>query len=333
MASQKTGPAGRWAVGVDLGGTKLKVAGVDARGDLFQVRQVETQAGDPMRVIEQIVELAREVVAEAGDGPPVGVGVGVAGQVTAATGAVHFAPNLRWHRVPLQAELAERLRLPVRVVNDVRAATFGEWTFGAGRGSQDLVCLFLGTGIGGGIVSGGRLLAGSSNSAGELGHQTVELNGPVCTCGNRGCLEALAGGWAIERDARQAASAQPLSARALLERSGDDPGKITARMVIEAYHEGDQLAGRIVSRALAALEAALVSMVNGFNPERILFGGGIMAGLHEEILNLESKVKKRALGIATANLRFLPGELLNDAPTVGAAAFVLREMAAGNSEK
>lgn len=326
MANSKTDSIDRWAVGVDLGGSKLKVAGVSKNGTLFNEQQVVTPADlGPAGVIEQIAELVRVVIADSPAGPPVGVGVGVAGQVTAMTGTVHFAPNLRWQQVPLQTELTKQLRLPVRVVNDVRAATFGEWTFGAGRGSQDLVCLFLGTGIGGGIVSDGRLLAGSSNSAGELGHQTVDLNGPICTCGNRGCLEALTGGWAIERDARQIATTQPAEAQALLERADGQPDRITARIVIEAYRTGDPSARRIVTQALSALEAALVSIVNGLNPERILFGGGIVTGLQKEILGLETAVKERSLGIATTTLQFLPAELLNAAPAIGAAAFLLRE--------
>jgi glucokinase len=324
MADINTTPPGRWAIGVDLGGSKIKVGGVSEAGTLFATRQVATPAGDAPAVIDRIVALVTELRAHYPEHPPAGVGVGVAGQVIAGSGMVHFAPNLRWDRVPLQEALTDRLSLPVRVLNDVRAATYGEWTFGAGRGCTNLVCLFLGTGIGGGIVTDGRLLVGHSNSAGELGHHTVDLNGPPCSCGNHGCLEALTGGWAIKRDGRRAATERPEAARALLERAEGKADAITARTVIDAYHAGDALATEIITTALTALEAGLVNIVNGLNPERILLGGGLATGLQAEFLGLEAAVKQRALSIATADLQLLPAALANDAGAIGAGAYILR---------
>jgi glucokinase len=140
-----------------------------------------------------------------GASPPVG-GSGSAGQIDPEHGMVRFAPNLGWHNVPFQSDLAGALGLPVVVTNDVRAATWGEWLHGAGKGCNDLVCLFIGTGIGGGVVSGGKMLSGCSNTAGEVGHMIINLHGPPCSCGSRGCFEALAGGWAIARQAREAVS-------------------------------------------------------------------------------------------------------------------------------
>ena len=202
-----------WAIGVDLGGTKVEVAQVDSAGQVRQRLRRPTDVRDgPAAVEAEIVAAVREL-RQAVDAPPIGVGVGVAGQIEAASGAVRFAPNLGWHDVPLQADLQQALGLPVAVTNDVRAATWGEWLHGAGQGCDDLVCLFVGTGIGGGVVSGGRMLTGGSNTAGELGHMTIDLHGPPCHCGNRGCLEALAGGWAIARRAQEAIGADRSAGR------------------------------------------------------------------------------------------------------------------------
>ncbi len=154
-------------------------------------------------VLNQIVKGVEQLKgADPGFQCPVSASVSP-GRWTRETGAVMFAPNLDWHNVPLRAEVEKACAIPVVVTNDVRAALWGEWLFGAGRGAGDLLCIFIGTGIGGGIVCGGKVLEGCSNTAGEIGHMTVDLNGPLCNCGNRGCMEALAGGWAIARRAHE----------------------------------------------------------------------------------------------------------------------------------
>jgi glucokinase len=318
-----------WAIGVDLGGTKVEVAQVDAAGILRQRLRRPTDVKDgPSAVEAEIVEAVHDLRAKIGSSPT-GVGVGVAGQVDGENGVVRFAPNLDWHNVPLQADLNEALDLPVVVTNDVRAATWGEWWHGAGQGCDDLVCLFLGTGIGGGIVSGGRMLSGCSNSAGELGHITVDLNGPPCHCGNRGCLEALAGGWAIARQAQEAVSAQPDVASALLEMSGGRPESITAKMVVQAAHRGDVLARHLVDRMTQALIAGAVSLVNAFNPCRLILGGGLIEGMPELIQQVDQGLQQRALAAAYAPLRVLPAQLHNDAGAVGAASMVMRLVTEG----
>ena len=204
-----------FAIGVDFGGTKIEVAHVEGGSVRRRLRLATDVAGGAEAVQAQIVTAVRSLAKEAA-AHPLGVGVGVAGQIEPGNGRVHFAPNLHWHDVPLQSALANTLGLPVVVTNDVRAATWGEWLHGAGKGCDDLVCLFVGTGIGGGVVSGGRMLVGSTNSGGELGHVTVNLDGPPCHCPNRGCLEALASGWAIAEQARSAVAADTAAGAALL---------------------------------------------------------------------------------------------------------------------
>lgn len=321
-----------WAIGVDLGGTKVEVAAVDADGNILQRLKQPTRAETgPENIMAAIADMVRQVQGRGPKTPPAGVGVGVAGQVDAATGVVRFAPNLQWREVPCRERLQTDLKLPVVVTNDVRAAAWGEWRHGAGRGAQDLICLFIGTGIGGGVVSGGRMLAGCTNTAGELGHITTDLNGPPCTCGHRGCLEALAGGWAIARRAREAVRDDPAAGQAFLHAAGLKepvaPADLDARAVAAAARAQDPLARRLVDEVARALIAGTVSLVNAFNPCRLILGGGVMQGLPELTGRIEAGIRHSALNSATENLEVLPAMLVGVAGVVGAATLAIRSFA------
>jgi glucokinase len=318
-----------WAIGVDLGGTKVEVAQVDALGRVRQRLRRPTDVKDGLAAVEtEIVAAVRDLHGSVGH-PPVGVGVGVAGQIEPDTGVVQFAPNLGWHGAPLQADLSRALDLPVVVINDVRAAAWGEWLHGAGQGFDDLVCLFVGTGIGGGVVSGGQMLAGCSNTAGELGHMTIDWHGPVCHCGNTGCLEALAGGWAIARRAREALAADPTAGAFLLGMAGGQPEAVSAKVVAQAAHENDPLARQVVDEVAQALVAGAVGMVNAFNPCRLILGGGVIEGLPELVQRVGQGVRQLALTAASSPLQVVPAHLHNDAGVVGAAALAIRSFIKG----
>ena len=313
----------RWAIGADLGGTKVEVAQVDAFGYVHQrlVRAADVKAG-PTAVEAEIIAAVRELQ-ESMVSPPFGVGVGVAGQVEPSSGLVRFAPNLDWHDVPLQADLQQALGLPVVVTNDVRAATWGEWLYGAGQGCDDLVCLFVGTGIGGGVVSGGQMLTGCTNTAGELGHMTIDRYGPACHCGHRGCLEALASGWAIARRAQEFIAAGLLASAPLLKLAGGQPEAVTAKIVAQAAQAGDPLAQELVDEVVQALIAGAISLVHAFNPCRLILGGGVIEGLPELVEWVDRGVLQRALAAATAPLQILPAHLRNDAGVIGGAALIM----------
>jgi glucokinase len=313
-----------WAIGVDLGGTKIEVARVGAGGKLSQrVRRPTNIQSGPAAVKAEIVAAVLDLQAGASS-LPAGVGVGVAGQVDSKRGLVRFAPNLGWRDEPLQPDLSQTLGLPVVIVNDVRAATLGEWLYGAGQGCNDLICLFVGTGIGGGVVSGGQLLSGCSNTAGELGHITIDTQGPSCHCGNQGCLEALAGGWAIARQAKDAVSANPVAGASLLKMAGGHSDAITAEIVAQAAKASDPLAVHLIDNVARALIAGVVSLVNAFNPCRLILGGGVMEGLPELVQRIDQSVRQRALAAAIEPLRILPAQLHNDAGVVGAAALAMQ---------
>lgn len=316
------------AIGIDLGGSKIAFGTVDEEGRLLELLRYDTERqGGYSAVLNQVVKGVGQLKGTFGISMS-GIGIGVAGQVEPGTGAVVFAPNLDWHNVPLQAEVQKACAIPVVVTNDVRAALWGEWLFGAGPGGGDLVCIFIGTGIGGGIVCGGRVLEGCSNTAGEIGHMTVDLRGPLCHCGNRGCMEALAGGWAIARRAHESVKADPVFGSTILKMAGGKAEDITARTVVQAFYAGDALAAEIIEEVTDALAAGVAALVNAFNPCRIILGGGIIEGMPEMVSRIDKGVRRRALSAATGCLVIRASKLGNEAGIIGAAALAMKTFSA-----
>lgn len=301
----------KWAIGIDIGGTKTNIGCIDAAGNILRKIQIPTDTSEKFEDIIQ--EIATEIkLLSQGLNAPQGIGVGIAGQIDAITGDVFFAPNLRWKNVPLKKQLEKSVQHPVRVINDVRAATLGEWLHGAGKGMNNLVCLFIGTGIGGGVVCEGQLLLGSNNSAAEVGHMTVDINGPKCSCGSYGCFEAIAGGWGIAKRAEEAHFQEEALA-----------SPVTAKEVIEAFHQGNAIASQIIDNAKKAYIFGAKNLINVFNPERLIIGGGVYRGLPEILNWMKEGVRQQALPAASEKLTILPGVLGNDAGMVGAASLLL----------
>ena len=306
------------ALGVDLGGTKVETALVDKNGKIISSHRYPTnREKGALRIIDDVVTCVEECL-DKGKEDAQALGIGVAAQVD-HSGVVLSSPNLDWQNVPLRAMLEEKLKLPVVVTNDVRAASWGEWHFGAGKEVDDFVVIFVGTGIGGGVVSGGRMLEGCSNTAGEIGHTTLIVEGRNCSCPNKGCLEAYAGGWAIAERAQEAVQANPEAGKALISLAGGVE-KITAALVSQAYHDGDILSFQLVKETAQYLSAGLVSIVNAFNPCLLVVGGGVIDGLPELIKTAEPFIKKKALKVAAQNLKVVRAALGNEAGIVGAAA-------------
>ncbi|MBI4340515.1 MAG: ROK family protein, partial [Chloroflexi bacterium] len=241
-------------IGMDVGGTKWETALVDGQGRILA--SVRTASRYGMRV-EELVEGARASVAKLKaqvEGIElVGVGVGFAGQIDPETGTVIGSPNVGWQNVPLKEALEFAFNLPVVVVNDVQAATWVEWKLGSGRGATHLACIFVGTGIGGGLILDGKLYRGSAGSAGEIGHTILNAQGTLCRCGAQGCLEAYAGGWAIALRAQEAVQRDTEGGRLMLALAGGDLRQVTAATVSQAAHTGDPLAARLVQEVGADL--------------------------------------------------------------------------------
>jgi glucokinase len=307
-------------LGVDIGGTKIDTALVDAAGTIISTYyRLVDPTKDPDKTIFDVIDSVKICLHESGKKASA-LGIGVAGQIDKDLGLVRYSPNLpTWHNVPLGARLKEALDIPVSVNNDVRVITWGEWQHGAGQGEKDLVCLFVGTGIGGGIVSNGRLLEGCHNTAGELGHMTVVAGGRKCHCPNEGCLEAYAGGWAIAERARDAVRANPQAGQALLDLAGEID-RISSITVSQAYQSGDPLAQRLVKDTAKYLSAGLVSIVNAINPCLIIVGGSVIIGLPDLVPLVEKRVHSLALQTPLENLRITTAKLGNKAGVIGAAA-------------
>ncbi len=314
-------------VAVDLGGTKLMVADVDVHGRIVDsVRRPTAPLRGPDAVVGGIAEAFAELRERQGGLTYAGLGIGVAGQVHPQTGVVRLAPNLGWHDFPLRARLEERLALPVIVLNDVQAAAFGESRAGAGRGEKDMIALFVGTGVGGGIVHDGSLVLGCGGSAGEVGHITIDLDGPECRCGNRGCLEAFAGGWAIARRAQELVAQRPAEAHALLALVQEDAAKLTAEAVAAAAIAGDPLARALVAEVAGYIGVGIATMANLYNPCMVVLGGGVIEGIPDLIEAITRVVRERALAAAAEQLRIVPAGLAGNAGVVGAAAWARRRL-------
>lgn len=261
-------------IGIDAGGNKTRGLAI-AEGQVISARETPTDISGAEAVLQGILRLFRELAREAEEaGAQVAAwGVGIAGYIDFSAGTVTLSPNLPLRDLPLRDLLQEATGLPVMVDNDANAAALAENRLGAGRGCRHQVHLTLGTGIGGGLIIDGRLYRGASGSAAELGHLVILEGGPQTACGHSGCLEALASGSAIEREARE-----------LLKRGWRPPGHtgeglaaLGARELARAAREKDPEARKIWERAGHYLGVGTASLINAFNPEAVTFSGGLTA--------------------------------------------------------
>lgn len=304
------------AVGVDIGGTKLAAGVVAADGSILDRVRYDTPA-DGDAIIEIVVSVARDFAERHHLGSPA-VGLGVAALMT-ADGGVSFAPNLPWTSFPVRDTLRSRLECPISVDNDANAAAWGEYRCGAGRGVRDsMVMLTVGTGVGGGLVLDGRLLRGAGGMAGELGHIAILEGGPLCACGQRGCLESLASGTAIGRMGREAVARGTLPTGSPL--LSLEPAAITGKAVTVAAHAGDEGATAILASAGRWLGIGIASLIAAFDPEIVVLGGGAMQAGH---LLLEPAIEAADARLVGRGFRTLapiaPATLADDAGLVGAA--------------
>jgi glucokinase len=311
------------AIGVDVGGTKMRAALVDDAGGIRESLERATNVDEA--IDEQLTSLIQAVCSWPPDPSSItGIGVGIAGIIDTKRGVVRHAANLNLRNLPLEASLKRKLGLPVIIENDARAIASGEWHYGAGQGCDDLVCLVIGTGVGIGVVSGGKIL---SNTVGELGHIILDLNGPPCTCGAWGCFEAFAGGWAITRKAKQMIADYPKAGESIVHLAGGSIEAVDTKIVVKAARNGNPLACRLIDEATEALIAGAASLVNAFNPTRVICGGGIIDGTPELVGRIAQGVPWRALTVACEGLQVLQADLGNDAGTIGAAALAMHKYA------
>jgi len=312
----------RYAVGIDLGGTKLR-GGLLSEGGQLAAR-VETQT-EAWKGVAGVLANLKGVIARILDSTDrsriAGIGIAAAGQIHPRTHAVVYAPNLDWHDVPLRDDIESAFGMPTYVENDVRAAAWGEYRFGVGRDAQSLIAVFVGTGVGSGAVMDGLLVRGFSNAAGELGHTQVVMDGVPCRCGQRGCVEVYASGSGFVRRLRDALDEGV--ATSLAEETGRDPARLTAALVARAAAAGDAFARQLWLDAERSLGVALSNYVTILNPELLVLGGGIMTTVPAFADALADRVTKGAT-LMSRGVRVLKAALGDSAGIFGAADLVWR---------
>jgi glucokinase len=313
--------ASGFLIGVDLGGTKIHTALADREGQVLSEVRIPTEATKgPEWVIKRILDTINQTIQVAGinQGSVLGVAVGSPGPLSIKTGVVHSAPNLGWHEVPLRKLLEERLQKPVYIDNDANLAALGEHVYGAGRGVAHMVFITVSTGVGCGIILNGRVFHGVDGGAGELGHMKIMPDGPLCSCGSRGCLEALASGTAIARVARELVATG--EGASILKHSGGNPGEITAITVTAAAAAGDEEAAGIVAEAARYLGIGISNVINIFNPELIVLGGGVMEIGQPLWQGVWKEVNSKALPSPRMQVRLVSAALGQRAGVLGAVA-------------
>lgn len=272
-------------------------------------------------VLGRMLDASRRSVAAAKKEFPrldvAGVGIGAPGPLDAARNIIRLAPNLGWKNFPLRQRISEGLDLPAVLDNDANCAALGEWWQGAARRTLNAVCVTIGTGIGGGIIIGGKLYHGASSAAGELGHTTIDAGGRRCKCGNYGCIEAYASGPAIAARAVEALEAGAFSQLPAM--VAGDLERVTAQTVYDAAHDGDELALEVVRDTAVYLGAALANFVNIFNPEVVVICGGVTLAGDKLFHPLQREVAKRAFKPAVEVCQIVPGQLSGTAGVLGAA--------------
>ncbi len=321
MSKQKA-----YALGIDLGGTKTLAAVIDVTtGEVVASARKRTRAERGQDFVSQrTIELATAAI-NAAQLPPgtamLAIGVGAAGQIDRKTGVVLDAPNLGVHNMPLGDILHQQFNVPVSVGNDVEVAALGESLYGAGRGYNNFVCLFVGTGIGSGIVQNGRMYTGFTGTAGEIGHITIQAGGRICGCGSRGCLEAYASRTAITRailaEIHHGRASVLSDDAARLLKDGDTV--IRSGILASAIQQHDELVTEVVTEAADYLGYGLASVMNFYNPDCIILGGGVIEAIDLLFEAAMHRARTAALAASARKTPILRARLGDFSGVVGAA--------------
>jgi len=313
-------------IGVDLGGTKLLAGAVDADLRVHHRAMRPAQAPAQGAVLARVEEVVREAM-DAVEAEVAAVGLGIPCLIDLRTGVAVSSPNLGvLAGAPVRDLMAERLGVPVYVDNDANAALLAEARAGAARGVSDAVLLTVGTGVGGALLLDGRLYRGSQGAAGELGHMVIEADGPRCqgACPNHGCLEAMASGTALAREARAAATAEPDSALGLAAAAGRE---VTGALVTDLAHDGDAVSIAVLELIGTRLGVGIASLVNIFNPEVVIVGGGVMAAGELLLEPARREMALRALPPSRDRVKVVATRFGAESGMLGAAVLALDGLA------
>ena len=307
-------------IGIDIGGTKIVAGLVDITGKVMARKKILVGHDKSYLIVrDAIIMLVRDILSENNIHTESleRIGVASAGQIDSGFNKIIFSPNLGWRNVTLRDDFEAALKVHTFVDNDVNAATYGEWRFGAARGADNVLGVFIGTGVGGGIIIHGKVYRGSYNAGAEIGHIILNPFGYPCNCGNTGCLEAYCGGgYIVERVKKHIKSGYRGKVWELIDGNLDS---LNAGHVEYGSTLGDDLCEAVWTEVLEYLGAGLASLANLLNPEVIVLGGGVAYGTRHLIEDVKPIMKKRAMAASLKNMKLVKAKLKEDAAIIGAA--------------
>jgi glucokinase len=311
----------KYVVGVDLGGTKICAAVVNFMGQVICKATLPTEAEKGEKfILNRMIKIIEKVIGECkvDRKKVVGVGIGSPGPLDIDKGEIICTPNLPFRNFNIVKPIKDNFKIPVYLDNDANAAALGEYMFGAGKGSKNMVFITVSTGIGGGAILNGKIYRGNTKNALEVGHMTLEKEGPLCNCGNYGCAEVLASGTAIAREGKRAVKIGECTS---LSKYKD----ITSKEVFKEAELGDEVSKNILDRALNYLGICVANVVTCFDPEVVVIGGGVSKGGSIVLSKVKQVVKKRCFQSTSENTKILSALLGEDSGAIGAAALAIME--------
>ena len=309
----------KYVVGVDLGGTKIYTALVDLEGNIIKEKTVETLAHEgEQAVVGRIVDTINYVIDGTDKNLIKSIGIGSPGPLDVKNGIIIENSNLPFKNFAIVKTIKETYDLPTYLDNDANVATLGEFMFGAGKGTENMVFITASTGIGGGAVLNGKLFRGSTGNALEVGHMTVATEGPRCGCGNLGCAEALGSGTAIGKRAKEAVLSNVVTSLKNYE-------NVTAKEVFKEAANGDRVAKNILNTSLTYLGIAVANTITNFDPEKVVVGGGVVNGGDIVIETIRNVVEERCMAAFVENCTIEKAVLGGKAGVLGAAALAITE--------
>lgn len=307
-------------LGLDIGGTKIAAAAVSSKGRILLENEVPSPSHDGDKMVDTFRKLVSGEIQRCRERnlDIKGIGIAAAGYISRKDGVLVESPNIAWHMVPLKMVAEEASGVPAFLDNDANGAAAGERFAGVAKGVDDFVYITLGTGVGGGVYSEGRMLRGNRGMAGELGHIIIDPNGPLCGCGRRGCLEALASGTAMGREGAKLAERSPDTV--MLEMANGDPAKITGKVVAQAAEQGDEAALEAIQRWSVYLAEGIVDFIHIFDPKMVVLGGGVSRSGHLFIGRVQDAVMEHGIRALVEGIPIVLSNLKNAAGVIGAAA-------------
>ncbi len=312
---------------LDIGGTKVLGSVFDENLKIVCTVKKKTKAEEGKEKIEErILGIIEELITKSqmDRGSLVAIGAGAPGIIDESTGHIIFTPNIPWKNYKIKKVIEDRFNVPFHIGNDVKMGTLGEWKYGAGKGRENIVGIFVGTGIGGGVIIDNKLYAGAKHSGTEIGHMIINTEGPYCNCGQRGCLEAYASKIAITREIRT--QMQRGRKTILSELMGEDTSVIKSKMLKKAVEQKDELALEVLDKAVYYLAAGAGSLINIFNPNMIIFGGGVFEALGGYMLpKVQEKIKRFSMPAVLEGTEIVQSKLGDDSILYGSLALIMEK--------